>query len=219
MACIYEIRNNVNGVAYIGSTNNYTKRKWHHINALTNNRHGNKYLQNAWNKYSKAKFTFKILEEVADDLQFDREQEYIDELLSNGCPIYNMCVDVYSPHKRKPIDMICQECNIDFISVYRNQKYCQPCSIQKAEWYFEKVIKPKRFKAIDEMNLYRRMHGQDEIEYEDECDEANFVGMLDCHDILDIYGIEGFQNGAAREFFHSDDDFQRAYEEALEVWG
>jgi group I intron endonuclease len=59
--CIYCIRNKINNKIYIGKTNNFDKRIKKHIQTLNKNKHHNKYLQNAWNKYESVNFDFFIL--------------------------------------------------------------------------------------------------------------------------------------------------------------
>lgn len=47
----------------VGETTNYIKRISKHKSCLRGNKHENKYLQNAWNKYGEDSFSFEILEE------------------------------------------------------------------------------------------------------------------------------------------------------------
>jgi len=51
-----------NNKIYIGSTKNMNKRFNDHRYILNINKHKNKHLQNAWNKYGKNNFKFKIIE-------------------------------------------------------------------------------------------------------------------------------------------------------------
>lgn len=97
MACIYKIRNIVNGKFYIGSTirPKYI-RKYEHFSALRSNLHYNKYLQNAWNKYGESNFIFELIEKLqfSEELSkveigrklIDREAYFIHELQ----PEYNL---------------------------------------------------------------------------------------------------------------------------------
>ncbi len=62
-ACIYGIKNNINGKYYIGQTINLRNRKGRHKYLLKNNKHHNLRLQNAWNKYGEKNFEFIILED------------------------------------------------------------------------------------------------------------------------------------------------------------
>ncbi len=57
-AGVYEIRNIANEHRYIGSSINISKRLSAHIRALKKNRHQNRYLQFAFNKYGKENFIF-----------------------------------------------------------------------------------------------------------------------------------------------------------------
>lgn len=76
---IYEIRNKVTGVSYIGSSINTEVRKRQHIYALRKGKHPARYMQNAWNKHGEDAFEFLILEEVPDVLRLiEREQHWID---------------------------------------------------------------------------------------------------------------------------------------------
>jgi group I intron endonuclease len=91
---IYKITNIVNGKFYIGSTSvSFNNRFKKHINDLNTNKHGNSYLQNAWNKYGKHGFSFEIIEIIdKGELIIIREQYYLDMLLPTKRNIgYNIC--------------------------------------------------------------------------------------------------------------------------------
>lgn len=60
-AGIYKITNIHNGKSYIGSAVNLYARKHIHFSTLKTNKHKNRHLQNAYNKYGKEAFEFKIL--------------------------------------------------------------------------------------------------------------------------------------------------------------
>ncbi len=88
---VYKILNKTNNKVYVGSSINITKRKYVHFNKLSNNKHKNIKLQNAYNKYGKNSFLFKIIEYVEDkNLLLVREQYWIEYFNSveNG---YNIC--------------------------------------------------------------------------------------------------------------------------------
>ena len=61
---IYSIQNKKNGKIYVESSINVEKRIDFHKKALQQNRHPNKKLQKAWNKYGETAFVFKLLKEV-----------------------------------------------------------------------------------------------------------------------------------------------------------
>ena len=52
----------VNEKVYIGQSKNVNKRKNKHFTLLRHNKHNNKHLQSAWNKYSEKNFVFEIIE-------------------------------------------------------------------------------------------------------------------------------------------------------------
>lgn len=77
---IYCITNILTGKIYIGSSKDCYKR-WHlHRHQLNQNKHDNRYLQAAWNKYTKEAFNFSILEICEKDrlILEQREQYWID---------------------------------------------------------------------------------------------------------------------------------------------
>lgn len=62
MKVIYSIQCKITNKQYIGSALNHEKRKREHFYNLKNNKHPNKKLQNAYNKYRVDCFEFKIIE-------------------------------------------------------------------------------------------------------------------------------------------------------------
>ena len=83
---IYKITNTVTGKFYIGSAVNI-KRRWAiHRSRLDANKHGNRHLQNSWNKHGEDSFTFEVLECCEKERLIEREQFYID----NEKPAYNI---------------------------------------------------------------------------------------------------------------------------------
>jgi group I intron endonuclease len=79
MKVIYAILNLKTKKLYIGSTNNFSRRKNQHIKDLNRNKHHSTKLQNAWNKYSEKMFHFVIIETLSEeDNIMEREQYYMD---------------------------------------------------------------------------------------------------------------------------------------------
>lgn len=77
---IYKITNKLTKQFYIGSSSNLIKRKCHHFSDLKKNKHFNKYLQNAWNKYGEKNFVFEIIEEIEDkNTLIEKEQCWLDK--------------------------------------------------------------------------------------------------------------------------------------------
>lgn len=87
---IYKIHCSGNNRDYIGSAVNHIQR-WHsHRSMLRNNKHNNRHLQNAYNKYGKDSFKYSLIEECDEKLLVEREQWWIDsydfEELMNSSP-------------------------------------------------------------------------------------------------------------------------------------
>lgn len=87
---IYCIINKVNKKFYIGSAKNIKQRWYTHKRDLRNNKHKNKYLQDAWSQYKEESFEFIILEYAEPSSLIECEQKWIDKFdtSKNG---YNIC--------------------------------------------------------------------------------------------------------------------------------
>ena len=85
---IYQIRNLVNGKIYIGSAEEFYRRKnYEHFYLLKRNKHVNRKLQRAYNKYGKQNFIFEIIEFVEDKNKLlEHEQYWMDRynVVKNG---------------------------------------------------------------------------------------------------------------------------------------
>lgn len=77
--CIYAIRCKVNNKQYVGSAVSFKHRIAVHKNYLNKNKHPNRYLQFAWNKYGEENFEFYIVERLKDNKDlYIKEQYWID---------------------------------------------------------------------------------------------------------------------------------------------
>ena len=96
---IYKIINKVNGKYYVGSSKNIKYRWNKHIKMLNDNDHSNQHLQNAWNKYGKESFIFKMIEKTTKENTLIIEQNYLDIAKLEPNQTYNMCFDVFAVMK------------------------------------------------------------------------------------------------------------------------
>ena len=87
MKGIYSIANILNGDCYIGQSINLSKRKNNHFSDLSRNKHTNKHLQNAFNKYGKNLFKFIVLI-ICEEFELTY---YEQELVNKLKPKYNIC--------------------------------------------------------------------------------------------------------------------------------
>jgi group I intron endonuclease len=69
-----------NDHSYIGSSINIYYRLKRHISDLLKNKHANKYMQNAFNKYGKNSFMFEVIEECSRDMLIKTESYYIESM-------------------------------------------------------------------------------------------------------------------------------------------
>lgn len=65
---IYCIRNLKSGKQYIGSTNDWDRRRYEHLINLKNNSHINDKLQRDWNKFGSSSFDFRMLKKFDDSI-------------------------------------------------------------------------------------------------------------------------------------------------------
>jgi group I intron endonuclease len=91
---IYKIENLINHKIYVGKSHNIESRWVHHKGSLNNNRHINKPLQNAWNKYGENNFNFSIIhvcndESVLPMLEIYYISKYNSFIKNNG---YNLTI-------------------------------------------------------------------------------------------------------------------------------
>ncbi|HET9285699.1 MAG TPA: GIY-YIG nuclease family protein [Candidatus Angelobacter sp.] len=77
MIGVYRIYCKSNKRSYVGSAVSCEDRGKSHYWHLNKGDHGNKHLQNAWNKYGSNNFVFEVLEVCSEPELFDREQEWI----------------------------------------------------------------------------------------------------------------------------------------------
>lgn len=83
---IYLILCTANEAFYVGSSQNLRKRFCAHRYRLRRGTHDNTRMQNAWNKYGEAAFTFALLRESPTEDLLTAEQDYLDGCLSlPGC--------------------------------------------------------------------------------------------------------------------------------------
>lgn len=94
MIGIYKIINKADGKYYIGSSKNLFSKKGdrlsRHKTDLKFNRHINKKLQNAYNKYGINNFDFVVIEECQEHELLNKEQLYLNEAANNKANCYNL---------------------------------------------------------------------------------------------------------------------------------
>ena len=87
---IYTITCRANGKFYVGSAVNIQKRWQTHRSHLKMNRHVNKHLQNAWNKYGEKTFKFSVVEQTLPEKLIEAEQRWIDAVSPDV--LFNICL-------------------------------------------------------------------------------------------------------------------------------
>lgn len=79
---VYQIRNTVTGATYVGSTNDFARRKAEHFKRMRAGTHPARHLQNSVAKHGVDAFAFDILLECAEYELLDAEQAEIDRVLA-----------------------------------------------------------------------------------------------------------------------------------------
>ena len=125
---VYKITNKANGKFYIGSSNNIKHRWNNHIKQLTEQNHKNSHLQNAWNLYGKDNFVFEIIEECSPDIQFEREQHYLNTLNPFDERGYNIVRQISKEYTSDNyITKKCSMCKKEYHTFSHLSKYCDDC--------------------------------------------------------------------------------------------
>lgn len=145
---VYKITNIVNRKIYVGSSKDVKKRWWQHENALESGTHGNAHLQNAWNKYGGKNFKFEIIEECAPELQFEREQFYLNVLNPFDDNGYNIVRQISKEYMNDHYMVKkCERCGSEYNTFSHRSKYCDYCKEEIKEeskdwwkyWVNEKI--------------------------------------------------------------------------------
>src|SRR6185437_14699641 len=97
MRGIYQIKNNVTGDLYIGSSIDVFKRWRTHVHRLHKQAHSNEKLQIAWNEYGVTAFSFAILQ-IVESGQNLLDAEGI--LIAKLQPTYNGTITTLSQEER-----------------------------------------------------------------------------------------------------------------------
>ena len=87
---IYQIKNLITNLIYIGSSVKISKRWKDHKRLLSENKHHSAYLQSAWIKYGSDAFEFKVLELCSKETIMEREQYWIDNSICLAPNGYNI---------------------------------------------------------------------------------------------------------------------------------
>lgn len=87
---IYQIRNLINNKIYVGSTNNFKRRKNDHFRKLIKNNHRNVRLQNSFNKHGCDNFVFEILEKIENTSELLQIEDYWIQKLNSKKNGYNI---------------------------------------------------------------------------------------------------------------------------------
>ena len=91
---IYQIRNKLTRIVYVGQSVDIERRKHNHMRHLKTNRHVNKHLQRSYNKYGESNFEFNVLEECSIERLTEREQHWLDiKRDKDGVYNYGTCAD------------------------------------------------------------------------------------------------------------------------------
>jgi group I intron endonuclease len=85
---LYQIIHSESGTKYVGQTTRPPIKRWReHLYSLRKNRHENRYLQYAWNKYGEKAFQFQIVKEFVSLEELNKAEI---ELIKNESNLYNL---------------------------------------------------------------------------------------------------------------------------------
>ena len=174
---IYKIVNLVNDKIYIGSAVILKNRKRDHFRTLKKNCHKNKYLQNAFNKYSENSFQFEIIEFVEDKNKLiEREQYYLNIYFDNQKNCYNISPTAGSPLGVKYNDEMKLQSAIskgaksfyvfkdrEFVGEWINSVECSKNLDINYSSYIRKCLKGKRHISNGYVFIYKDEYNEDKL--------------------------------------------------------
>tara|TARA_E500000318_G_scaffold67984_4_gene62774 strand:+ start:5035 stop:5700 length:666 start_codon:yes stop_codon:yes gene_type:complete len=97
MKGIYKIVNTVNNKIYIGSSSNIKHRWVVHRSYLNNNKHPNKHLQYAWNKYGPSSFKFSVIKEMNTGIREEEQRMIMETKCFDRNIGYNVSLNTQAP--------------------------------------------------------------------------------------------------------------------------
>lgn len=135
---IYLITNKINGLIYVGSSKDIKWRWSNHKSYLKRNKHKNKKLQNAWNKYGSESLECTVLELVENKEELPNiEQKWIDNLdATNRKKGYNILPIAYRQFRILGDCIICQKQNVK-----RTRGRCHNCNMYLMKYGKERPYK------------------------------------------------------------------------------
>lgn len=146
---VYKITNLVNGKIYVGSSKDIKNRWYQHKKQLNEGTHGNPHLQNAWDKYKEKNFKFEIIEECSPELQFEREQYYLNILNPFDDNGYNIVRQISKEYMSDNYMVKkCTRCGHDYNTFSHLSKYCEKCK--------EEMSKESRLEFEQDREMYYR---------------------------------------------------------------
>jgi group I intron endonuclease len=148
---------------YIGSTNNFTRRRREHFYNLRNNKHDSPKLQNHYNKYGENDLAFSVVVECEEERAVVKEQCYINIFK----PWFNISPTASSSLGIKRSDDFKQNLKVIRTGMFHTEEYCKQESIdrmgennpffgkhhseefkqQKREWNLAHGVKPPIYRG------------------------------------------------------------------------
>lgn len=153
---IYRIRNIENGRVYYGSCTSFKRRYLSHSNLLETNKHGNKFLQNDYNKCGADAFIFEVVEVVEGNKEerLVKEQQYVNEIYDTQKKCYNIRKNIFDTRVGKKNKLSADPTTDERCKPFSEERLAKHRETLKQAWQDPELRQARKEKNIERWSKF-----------------------------------------------------------------